>query len=307
MDLFGNPVPDWCSFFGSAQYRRFMSLVRRTLEPRGTIHTIEDGMVSMTPAERVRPIQLGLQNLSQICNVEAERNWPSVIEGFVTNMMTTFDEQAALEVRAKDFGAVRDSLRIRLYGHVDPQFLERTVTRTLAGRLVATLVFDLPGSTMSVSSDYIERWGISPIDLFEIAKDNLAACDEGLRPSRMQLDEGGHIDVLGEDFFTASHLLSLEHLLDEPAPHGVLVIVPVRHAMAFHAIRDASVLPSINGLVGVAHNMFQDGPGSISPELYWWRDGELTLLPAELTETSMTFRPPADFVRVLNRVCDPLN
>jgi hypothetical protein len=52
--------------------------------------------------------------------------------------------------------------------------------------------------------------------------------------------------------------------------------------------------------------MYQEGPGSLSPTLYWWKPGSLTALPSKVTATSISFSPPTVFVdEVLNKVPEP--
>ena len=51
--------------------------------------------------------------------------------------------------------------------------------------------------------------------------------------------------------------------------------------------------------------MFQQGPGAISPGLYWWRNGTISLLPAQLDGKKVAFAPPDEFIAVLNELAAP--
>jgi hypothetical protein len=87
------------------------------------------------------------------------------------------------------------------------------------------------------------------------------------------------------------------------APFGALAAAPHRHAVLYHVIRDRSAIKAINAMIPAAFGMFQEGPGSISPNLYWWQSGRLTLLPSRVTAKSIEFAPPPEFVEnVLNRL-----
>jgi hypothetical protein len=57
--------------------------------------------------------------------------------------------------------------------------------------------------------------------------------------------------------------------------------------------------------MSLAKCMHRDGPGSISPNIYWWREGELTLLPTRLSDDSAFFEPPEEFIDGLNRLHKP--
>lgn len=62
---------------------------------------------------------------------------------------------------------------------------------------------------------------------------------------------------------------------------------------------------SINHLIPMAVSLFQQGPGSISPGLYWWRHEGVTLLPAQADGRRVQFAPPDEFVQVLNGLGPP--
>jgi hypothetical protein len=46
--------------------------------------------------------------------------------------------------------------------------------------------------------------------------------------------------------------------------------------------------------------MFEEGPGSLSPSLYWWRNGAFTVIPTRLQKGELTISPPPDFVDVVS-------
>ena len=63
---------------------------------------------------------------------------------------------------------------------------------------------------------------------------------------------------------------------------------------------DLGVVESINRLIPSALSLFNEGPGSISPGIYWWRDGSVTLLPSEVSGRNVRFAPPDELVEVLD-------
>ena len=50
--------------------------------------------------------------------------------------------------------------------------------------------------------------------------------------------------------------------------------------------------------------MHHDGPGSLSPYLYWYHDGEFTVLPYESEDDALTFVPPDEFVDVMDELTE---
>ena len=58
-------------------------------------------------------------------------------------------------------------------------------------------------------------------------------------------------------------------------------------------------------MVVMASNLCAEGPGSISPNLFWWRDGQIRTLPTRETDEHYEFVPPDDFVNdVLEKLAE---
>ena len=83
--------------------------------------------------------------------------------------------------------------------------------------------------------------------------------------------------MAGDSFYVASRALFLDELLDG-APDGVFA-VPNRHVLLWYAVTDLSVVQAMSPMFQIAANLFREGPGSISDQLYWWRGGEPTSRP----------------------------
>lgn len=107
--------------------------------------------------------------------------------------------------------------------------------------------------------------------------------------------------MFGDSLFVASRLLDLEHFVGPLPTSGALVAVPHRHMLVTHRIETLQVVEVLNQLIQVAHGMYREGPGSIVPHVYWWRDGEpLLMIPATVDDSSINVRPPEEFVGLLN-------
>ena len=66
------------------------------------------------------------------------------------------------------------------------------------------------------------------------------------------------------------------------------------------------MIAAVNTMLLLAQKMFVDGPGSITPELYWWRRGKLERLPVRVdAERALHFVPPDEFVKMLNQLAQP--
>lgn len=81
---------------------------------------------------------------------------------------------------------------------------------------------------------------------------------------------------------------------------GALVAVPTRHLLAFHPIVDGSAADALNDLATYAVRAHDEGPGPLSPRVYWWHDGRLTSL-TDIDDAPRTVeqRPPRELVDVM--------
>jgi hypothetical protein len=177
--------------------------------------------------------------------------------------------------------------------------------------MVATLVYDLPDSVAMVHKDSFTSWGLTKEAVFRLAMENVHR-EEGIDQQELPAEAGCKLSALmGDSFFTASHALFLEEYLPQPLPAlGALVAVPHRHLVIYHPIQDNSALSALQVMLPMAIGIFQEGPGSVSPSVYWWReaawwhDGQFTRIPAEFEGKKLQVYPPNEFVE---KVLKPLS
>jgi hypothetical protein len=282
----------------------FLEAVGEDIERRGLPFAIGEGVVRIE--RNGEPSDYGLTNLAQVCHQAGRGRWTGTISEHFDNLFEAEAAQARLDEMARDLEAVRSMLKVRLYpaaslGGVDPQ---EPTSWEIAPGLVAAFVYDLPTTIATVNASHITGWGRSRDELLAIALDNVRA--EPVQAKRMG-DAGASAVVacFADHFFAASHALLLGERMPPEAKHGAIFAVPHRHALLYAPIVDLGVVQSLNHIIASAVRMFQQGPGSISPGLYWWRDGTITLLPAQLDGQKVAFAPPDDFIAVLNELPPP--
>jgi hypothetical protein len=102
--------------------------------------------------------------------------------------------------------------------------------------------------------------------------------------------------VVSEDSRGASPALFLPDLLPGFAPKGVLLAVPQHDTAMIHLIADRQrTSEAVPWMVTRAAQMFAVLPHPVSPELYWWHDGEITLIPVERTGADWLITPDEGF------------
>lgn len=300
-DAGGGPGPAWAQPMSKAEADAFLAAVREELGRRGLEAEMGDAAIRVKRNGAWN--EYGLGNLAQLCHQVGRGEWRPTIASHFDNLFAAEDADAEVRERARTFEGIRDVFKLRLYpgaslGGMDPA---APASWELAPGLTAAFVYDLPTSVATANPEQVAAWNRSHEELLTVALDNVRRD----AVETQTVGDGGPSAVracVADHFFVASHALLLDELLRDTGVDQAVLAVPHRHALLYAPMGDASIVRSINRLIPTAVSMFQQGPGSISPGLYWWRAGVVTLLPAEFDGRNVAFRPPDEFVEALNRL-----
>jgi hypothetical protein len=295
MGLFNDRVPAWSPFPDGRSHRQFVYAVMTELHRRrvpARLAPDRETVVLRRPSG-----VLGLTTLAQKCAPAPLADWQPLISQHVTVLLSSLSGSEVPE----DPHEALALLRIRLYPAEDLEGAS-VIGREVAAGLVAVLALDLPTTVRTVGVAEALDWAIPEDELFALAVTRVAAEPIGA-PVPVRTPNHVPVHMLhAESFFTASRLLLLDRLLDDPTSHGALVTVPTRHHLIWHELVDIRALEALNVLLELAPQMHHAGPGPLSPTVYWWRDGQLTQLPATSTDDGVVLHPPDDFVDLLKRL-----
>lgn len=173
------------------------------------------------------------------------------------------------------YSEVRKRLRVRLASDSWVEQLPfQKIARPVADDLHEVLMLSLDGTAVSVPPESLDAWD-EPLDkLWQDAREN-TLWDEP-RERRMAIRPTGERFVwVRGSWWVASLLLDLGRYLSPRNPHGAAAMVPVRDALFFHEITDQGVADSVAGMMELGLQFHLEGPDSISPHVYWWRDGKI--------------------------------
>lgn len=297
------PGPGWAQPLSEDETTDFLAAVSAEFERRGLAHEVGDGTVRVERGGEWS--EYGLSNLAQLCHAVGRREWQGAIAEHFDNLFAAADDDARLDEVARDFEAVRSLFKVRLFaganlGGMDPR---EPVSWELAPGLTAAFVYDLPTTVRTAGDAHLEAWGLSRDELLAVALGNV----RGDEVEERTLAEGvsAPIACVADHFFAASHALLLGERLPPEANGSAVFAVPHRHALLYAPFVDLGVVDSINRLIAIGGSMFDQGPGSISPGLYWWREGSVTLLPSQFDGRNVQFAPPDGFVDALNALPEP--
>ncbi len=292
----GAGAPAWAPFFSAGQFAIFSTLIESELRGLAIHFSVEDAVVAVGEGDDAR--RYGLLELARACARLPPERWVDLVRIHFDRVFAADHESRALGERIGELDAVRSLLRVRLF---PPDVAgDERITWPVADGLVAALVFDLPSAIRTVSPAEADRWGVPLEELRAAALGNLAL---ERAPEREPFDADGvtlHA-IHGESFFTATHALVLPAANDAVLhPHGALVTAPTRHGVIWHAIHDLAVVRALHALARIGDGMFHEGPGGISPHVYWARGGRWMRSPVELDEGRVSVTPPEPFVAMLD-------
>ncbi|MCD0453382.1 hypothetical protein LO762_30000 [Actinocorallia sp. API 0066] len=219
-------------------------------------------------------LHVGMRNLRQLARLVPRDDWPAVVADHVTTIITAIEEPLDLS----DFSLARHLLRTRVYpAEADNGML---AARPFAPGLIEVVVVDTPTTVRTVTREEMAAWPAPMNELFALGRDGVHS-DGPLQRELHEVD-GMPVHLLhGWTFYAATHLAWLEQYL-ELGTRGALVAVPNRSTViAFPLGQDVGPGAALRAAAGLKEHTraaYEEGPGSLSPALFWWRDGDLALL-----------------------------
>jgi hypothetical protein len=296
-------VPEWADCFDVAHYMVFLSVIDDEMTRRGWRYHL-DGAAVVVEANGEQGARFGLVDLARKCHHADPTQWPVVVTEHFDSLARSNAEMDSLD--QMDLDRVRQLLKVRLYppGFVENVGRDNLVRRPVAPCLDEVLVADLPSVVATVKPERVQRWGCTWEELLEAGRDNVRG--EKVHRQTVELEGGVVIQIYeGESHFVASRVLVLD--LGETAPLGALVALPTRHLLSVHVIADLSTQAEATRIMFAwAEQAFREGPGALSPHLFWLApSGDLLQFELEVSDdgTNLTVTPPERFV---NEVLLPL-
>lgn len=281
-----------------SQSQTFNGMVRGELDRRKLTYDLEDGVVRLRDGSRT----FGLQNLAQACRKVPTTKWSTTVARHFQALFRLQDDESELAAKVRDYDAIESRLRVRLS---DREGAKGEVIRQIARGLHAELVLDAPTYLRSVARSEARAWRRSEDALFSVATANTVHDDPG-QDMLLAGCEARVVESRSSSYHHASRALGLVHSVPSAErPYGLLFVVPNRHVLGHHVIDDRSMLDAAAAMISLAAERFRDGPGSISPHLYWAdRAGRIACV-SRANGPTVELDPTPEFARdVLDRFVD---
>jgi hypothetical protein len=292
-----NPEPpDWARPLTAEKWALFVTTVGDALD---AIHAgdqraaIGEGVLRLRNSAGSEE-SYGLQNLAQILALESTAEWPRLVAEHFDAMLTVDEPVTSGEEAIKQ-------LRLRMW---HPDYVEQSpeaIHKVLAPGLILALVLDLPRKVMSLKNDELKAWGLTAELAWSAAQENSKRERYEVIP-QTRPDGTQMFFLTGDNLYVTSNALWLDERIQLNSENGALIGVPTRHLLVVLPIRDINVVKAVGAMHAANRRIFEEGPGSISGDLYWWRQGHFTLFPIDASAQPMQVHPPDEFVEMLNRL-----
>lgn len=246
---------------------------------------------------------LGLTNVAQVCKQEDPKFYKEIIKEHFDSMIRAYKFDQEFKRIANNFEEVQKYIGLRLYdnqyvAHIGKEF---TIGKEVAGDIYAMVVFDFPDSILNIKPEQAEPWGKTIDELFEIGKKN----SRDKYPISIKKEKLGEFSIWfahADHFFTPNIVFELESRPELIGTKGSLVGLPHRHAALIYPIENLEVVKAINGIIPTIFGMNQEGPGSLSNQLFWFNKHTFTELPYTLDNGKLQFIPPMSFVEMIQEL-----
>lgn len=245
---------------------------------------------------------LGLLQLAEQCHLRPRDDWRELIGAHLRTM--TSDLREMIEPLS-----VFD-LRVRLVPDTlgDSETLRSLGARPFAEGILQVLAIEVDHAVRCVSTRDVAEHGW---DLEEVWASALAQTEVLEVADEVHAIDIGGVDIIhvfGERSFTASMIGVVDRLVGEVAHvggSGAIVALPLRHSLLVHPVDNDGVIAAIVGMIPITRQLFEQGPNSVSPHLYWWNGGRLEWIPTFFDGTidGVDFYPSNDLWAVIADVC----
>ena len=293
-------VPTWASFFNKNEYNVFLSAIEDYFYTKNITYNLGDGMLNAGPNDFGFG-ELGLTNVAQVCKGNELINYKERVREHFEALVRTNQFGREFDKIIDDFELVKEYIAVRLYktDFIPETAREVTMGKPFAGDIFAMLVFDLPDAITSITSDQANKWNKTLDELFEKGIKNIKE-KYPLEISKEQFHEFQIWFIQGDHFFAPNIVFDFDQQQKLMGSKGSLIGIPHRHAVISYPIENIEVVEAINALIPTIYGMNEEGPGSISNNIFWYKDGHYENLPYKMEDSQIQFYPPENFLDLLN-------
>jgi uncharacterized protein YtpQ (UPF0354 family) len=269
--LFGKNIVTWEELFTQEELGFFYSQVRNHFSSRGITINIKKGyVISKTGTQK-----MDLRNLAQSCHQQTMNQWPAIIDAHFQQLEKIMID--AQEKSSSIFTDIIDVLAVRLFpdGTLTNVGSNNIVYRKDLYGTISTLALDLPDSIVAVTPNMIESWGKNADELFSLGYKNVVKL---CKPDIVEAVLAGDIKTLmlskPDNYLASTYILLLDDFPNCVGAFGSLVSAPLRDIVICYPIDNSQNIDRVTQVLAYTTlDIYKEGPGSVSPYLYWYYKG----------------------------------
>ena len=289
-------------FFTIEQAATFRTLVRDAFGAAGLeVAAYADHVVDSDG------ITYGLGNVAASCRNDerGEAAWPEITREHAARITEAMREPSPFETMSQS--DLLAATYPRLMRTTEASTIPTSYARPVADGIVEVLNLDLPTTVATWNDQHVADHG--PLeDLRRAGMVNLAGVP--LEQHETISHQGASFEVvMGDSMFVATTALILDDVVrrHDPAgigPDGAFVVMPFRHQMAWHVLRDSTAVLAVQLMTRFAQAGFSDAVGALSPDAYWWQDGRLERITFPEDDGTTRIEPGPELTETLTRLMD---
>ncbi len=215
---------------------------------------------------------IGLSNLYDICRQDKIERWPAIINGFFGQLKRKREEQAKVKPLLERYQTALAFLKVRIYPTEQLQsFQKSSIIDDKKLGFFGVVVVDYPSGIANLDMTYAAKWHTSPNDVLSQALKNTMS-QNSEKFEEYDFKDGLRVSLLTSDTnpYITTSIYDLSNKGMPTATYGTLVGVPNRMTIVAMALSSKQLINNtVTEFMGLLTYMYQQGPGSISDNVYW--------------------------------------
>lgn len=230
-----------------------------------------------------------LDNLIRIyVQVEAS-NKLACIQNHFANLQ---DRSDAYKYLYKDYEYAKQFIKLLIKHPNNTGFIDQFVHRNDYPDLYTVLTFDFEQQFHYIRRDDAKEWGLDEHVLFQQALENITLENVVIKDYLFQQKFPIYI-LFDGDFSAASTLLLKEKYNYTIGSFGCLIALPTKGTVFIHPIETPNVLAVIEAIFPEVDKFYNEDPGTITTDFYWYYEGLFEVFPTNTNEDhSISIRLP---------------
>lgn len=240
-----------------------------------------------------------LDNLVRILASNEKTTWEELIYEHFDKLNPN---PSALKYLYKDFDYASQFLRVLLK---EDTFnlgdnVENYVHRIDFPKTNTFLILEFEDQFHFIRKDEINEWNKTENNLFEIAIQNLP--ENEIEAKEYEFGEKFTVFIFFSGDFSASLMLDLKNRADYAiGKFGTLIAIPTKGIAYTHPIENGDILELVKILDPTIEKFYNEDPGNITTNFYWYYDDKFQIFPTEQSENGLLISLPKDLIKQINK------